>query len=262
MTRVVFAAAAYRWLSMFIVTSPLAVAVARPFRHHPRGDAAWFDAGGVWLLETVRVMLPVAGGLGVVTLGLSLVFALGWSIPLGALVAAGRGARGTQAYADAVRCGPSLAVFQGAAILAASVLAVGAAALGTPPRVYAAGDLVRPALVLGLAGVGWWGLTVVLDAARMRRFDDDVSGALNALYEGGVTLARHPRLWVAAAGRTVIGLTSAVAAFAATQALARVGAHGGVLALVHAASGLVYVTLRTSWFRRLATVAATSDRAG
>lgn len=251
MTRVLLLVTAYRWLAAMVATAPLAVVVAGPLRFHPRGDAALFEPGALWLLETGRQVAPTMGGV-VATGGmLSLLFMVGWSLPLGALVAAGQGARGGEAWAEAARRWTTLVLYQGAAMLLSTLIVLGLGVLGTPPNTHRFGQLVRPAVVMMLAFALVWALTVVLDAARMRRFTDQ-EGAVAALYEGGAMLARHRGLWLAAAWRSALAVVVTLGALVGVHAMARVGAPGAALLLVHAVSVLAYVGLRVSWFTRLA----------
>jgi len=260
MTRVLLLVTAYRWLATLIATAPLAVVVAGPLRFHPRGDAAVFEPGGLWLLETARHVGATMGG--VVLSGglLTLLFALGWSFPLGALVAAGNGARGGRAWADAARRWTSLLLYQGAAILLSTLIVVGLGLLGAPSQLRRIGQLTAPVAILLLALGLVWLLTVVLDAARMRRFIDQ-DGALSALYEGGVLLARQRRLWLAAGWRTVVAALLVSGAVVAVHAMARVGAPAAAMMLVHGVSVLAYVGLRASWFDRLARASRDEIRA-
>lgn len=254
MTRVLLLVSAYRWLAAMVATVPLAVVVAGPVRFHPRGDAALFEPGGVWLMETGRMVAASMGGV-VATGGLlSLLLMLLWSLPLGALVAAGQGARGGEAWAEAARRWTTLVLYQGAAMLLSTLVVVGLGLLAAPPRTDRFAQLGRPAAIMALAFGLVWALTVVLDAARTRRFADQ-EGSLAALYEGGVMLARQRGLWLAAAWRTALAVAVTIGALAVVHAMARVGAPGAALAIVHAVSVLAYVGLRASWLARLAEAA-------
>lgn len=254
MTRVLLLVTAYRWLAAMLATAPLAVVLAGPVRFHPRGDAVLFEPGGTWLLEAGRQAGPMMGGV-LATGGLvSLLLMLGWSLPLGALVAVGQGSRGGDAWAEASRRWTTLVLYQGAAMLLSTLIVLGLGALGSPPQTHRFAQLVRPAVVMALAFALVWALTVVLDAARMRRFTDR-DGPLSALYEGGAMLARRKGLWFAAVWRTALAVVVTLGALVVVHAMATVGAPGAALFLVHAVAVLAYVGLRTSWFTQLAEAA-------
>lgn len=254
MTRVLLLVTAYRWLAAMVATAPFAVVLAEPVRFHPRGDAVLFEPGGMWLVEAGRQVGSMMGGV-VATGGLvSLLLMLGWSLPLGALVAVGQGSRGGRAWAEAANRWTTLVLYQGAAMLLSTLIVLGLGVLGSPPHTHRFGQWVRPAVVMTLAFALVWALTVVLDAARMRRFTDR-DGPLSALYEGGTMLVRRRSLWFAAAWRTALAVVVTLGSLMAVHAMATVGAPGAALFLVHAVAVLAYVGLRVSWFTCLAEAA-------
>lgn len=236
MTRGLIACVAYRALSGWLLAGPLALSVGAVLAHHPRGDAALFEPGGLWLLETARHLAPQLSGLALSAGVLSLLVAFGGLFPLSLLLAEIAGHRGRDALAAAGARLGSLLLFLGAflfleALILASTLF--SARAGGPSAVgaFAFGG----ALIFILGGVH--------DAMRVVRFHG-VESAPAALTTAA-TLLRRPRLWWSYAWRSLVALAALVSSVVTAQLLAPTSAGAAILAPQLGVIG--YVGARAWW---------------
>lgn len=242
---------AYRFAMGLAFATPFAITVAAGATgEHPRSDAALWQPGGYFLLETLRVIAngvapPVAGG--AVT-----IFALsfGWLLLLAALI----GHLG-DAELDAVdlllraldRFAP-LTVLYGLTLVGQAIAVGGAAWLAarfaTPDP---GGDQLRIAMLaagLGLAAL----MAVGHDAARVVCVQErpGVFGLINRTFE----LLRHRPLALlgAAVGRGALAWIALLAGLgAATHLIAGGAVHLAGTVILQLTAIATYVGLRASW---------------
>jgi len=89
----------YRLFASLLLAAPIAVVVQGALGGHPRGDLLLFDAGGLHLVELMRIGRPVFGGAAVLlTLGLAVASMVGL-VPLAAMLVA-MGSRGRWSVAS------------------------------------------------------------------------------------------------------------------------------------------------------------------
>lgn len=239
----------YRALASGLAALPLGLAVGTVMGAHPRGDAALWDEGGIWLLETGRLVAPSlrgAVGQGGVIL---LLASFGWLLPLGALIASQaphRPATRACLRRAAERLGP-MALLLGVVLMIQALLLAGLGIIGkgigeglTPTA-----DVLRVVVPLGALGI-WWLLGLLHDALRVMIIQRDRPWweLLNGAWE---LLANRPGAAVLASGwRTLLGL--AVVLGAAVMGFEASG-RGELVSVVvmHQLAILCVVTLRASW---------------
>jgi len=257
----------YRVLIAVLAAFPLSAAASALVGHHPRGDAVLWDAGGLWLVESLRMAGPALRELTPYGSLFLLVGAFGWLVPLGALVlsvgAEGRKARWRDLLGGAASHFPLLALLLGATLLLQALLLAlvsAAAALlasSASSRSHGADALRLAGPCLGL--VFAWLLAVGQDLLRVPIVQRG-QGLFAALGTAWELLRREGRaVLVAAAWRTALAVaTLAVAAGAAARLTG--GAVGSVLlaVLLQLLAVVAFVWLRGAWFhwvsRRLARV--------
>lgn len=257
-TGVVLACAGYRALAAALAIAPWSMAAAQQVGGHPEGDAVLFREGGMLLVETLRMMAPMASRLAMTTLLLTLMMTFGWVALLTALIASLEvGTRGPKALlARAGRHFPVLAAMHGAALLFRGLILAGAIAGG---GALARNLNIEPPTADGIrmAGVGVglllaWLFTVLHDGARVAvvqrdaRLWEALDRAIQPLREGARAM-----LW-AAMWRTFVTVATLLGAIYVTTQLAT-GSTGDVAVafVAQAMALLVAVMLRASWLRWL-----------
>jgi hypothetical protein len=242
----------YRAASGLLATAPLAVAFAAVVGAHPRGDALLWEPGGVWLVESLRLLGPALGpalGYGGV---LVLLAAFGWLLPLGALIvslAPGRPRARVCLGQAAARLG-TMSLLWGLTLLAQAALLVLTAVLSA---LVAEGE--SPAQLLLRLGVWLLGLSLCAvlacteDLARVVCLQRD-AGLWDAVAQALGTLGRHPLALAWAAGwRSALGLGLLAGALALGVAWARPDELLPMV-LLHQLAILCFVWLRASWLRQ------------
>lgn len=237
MTRSLLACLAYRSLASALVAGPFALAVGGVVAHHPRGDAALFDRGGLWLLETARHLAPALPGVGLASGVLALIAAFGWLLPLAWLLAEVAGHRGRAALAEAAPRIGTLAFLLGAYLFLQALVVASAlfSARGGGGAAYGS---------LGFALLLLFALGCLHDAARVARFAD-ARGPIEAIAAGARRLW-HPAIWWAGAWRGAASSVSLGLGLVAAHALAPTSA--GAAFLMPVLGILGHLAARASWF--------------
>jgi hypothetical protein len=236
MTRGLLACVAYRSLSSWLVAGPLALALGSAMAHHPRGDAALFDRGGLWLLEAARHVAPQLPAVGLATGVLVLITAFGWLLPLGLLLAEIAGHRGRAALGEAAQRLGTLSLLLGA-FLFIQALIVFSAAFSAKSGGAAAWSSLAFAIALLFA------LATLHDAARVARFHR-AGGPVEAI-AAGASLLRRPSLWWAGAWRGLVSVLALALGVVAARALAPTSAGAALLAPQLGVIG--HLAARASW---------------
>ena len=257
--RALLACAAYRWLGAAVLVAPLAQASGQLVGHHPRGDAVLWAPGAVWLSEWARLLPPRLAAstplLGVAAVGV----ALGWLLPLGALVhSMARPRRG--GWWAGVRVAfeqlPRLALLQGAVGMAATAVLVMVVALGTlastTDSLTAATTATLWVLLALGAGTTWLALFMWQDALRLSAIDGRYDRAWRWLCEGGGLLLRAglSGAW-ACAWRALAATAALLLCGAGAWRLSLHGRSAWVLLPLHIIGTLTWLLLRADWLRWL-----------
>jgi hypothetical protein len=246
---------AFRALVSVLAAAPLAIAGARIVGAHPRGDAVLFDEGGMWLLETGRLLGPqmpaVAGGAGAVLL----LAAFAWLVPFGALVASVEPGAAERSGAELLRRGAGafgpLALLLGAFwLVEVVVLALGGLAARSFDATWA-----RVAVAAGTLGAAWV-VAVLHDLARIACVHRQ-RGVLLAAADAVLAIAARPRLLWAASWRSLLAVAAMIAATWAALSAARGSAAATVL-LPELGVGAVLL-LRADWLRSAARLGERRD---
>jgi hypothetical protein len=250
-TRLVAAALCigYRLLAAAVLALPASLAVARLLGRHPDGDAALFAPGGVWLLESARLVGPSLRAHAGAALAVLLATSVGWLLPLGMLTAAYAPRHGgglPRAWGRARRSVGRLVLLWGICSLGQAATVTLCCLLGrhtlgalaSPALGWAAGAVAGAILAAGLALVHELTRTEVV--WRGRGLYDAIEAAL------GACRARLGRLLLAAGWRTAVAV-----AVVALAGLMPWGPAAPAL-LVTASIAVVHVALRASWLGLLA----------
>jgi len=244
----------YRAVVGLLVALPMAMLVASVVGGHPRSDAVLFDDGGLWLVETTRLLRdtfpPLLGHGGLIIL----LGAFGWLLPLGALIASLDPDRPPW-RASMQRAGQHfgrLSLLMGGTLVARGLTLAFMVAVALIVR----GDgHVRQTIAVAVGAstlVLWWLLDLLHDAMRVVCIRADASLGRTILSGAKLLLRRRRQAVVAASWRTA-------AALAAFSAAAVLGSHlvGGAgsqllaLIVVHQLALAVHVVARASWLRWL-----------
>ena len=253
-TSAVAACYLYRAGVGLLAAAPLSLAFGAVVGGHPRGDAVLWEPGGVWLVESLRLVRPALGAALAYGGVVAVLAAFGWLLPLGVLIASlssGRPNLRACLQRTAARLG-TLALLLGLTWLLQAVVIVLTVVVS---QLIAQGDApVDLALRLGVWGLGagiCWAAACLQDLARIGCIHGDCglwdSGAraLLALRRSGLALG-----W-AAAWRTAIALGALVGALGAGVVWAR-GDQLAALVLLHQAVIVWFVWLRAAWLQQAA----------
>jgi hypothetical protein len=251
MTRGLLACVAYRSLSSWLVAGPLAIAVGGTIAHHPRGDAALFDRGGLWLLEAARHVAPQLPAVGLATGVLALIVAFGWLLPLGLLLAELAGHRGRAALGEAAQRLGTLSLLLGAFLFLQALIVASAAFSARAGGAAAWSSFVFASALL-------FSLGALHDAARVARFHR-AGGPVEAV-AAGARLLRQPALWWAGAWRGLVSALALALGVVAARALAPTSAGAALLAPQLAVMG--HLAARASWLWVLTRSAHTARLSG
>jgi hypothetical protein len=249
---------AYRALMGIFFALPLAAGVATLVGDHPVGDALLWERGGYWLVEVARLhrseVAPALQRGGIATM----VLALGWLVPEGALVIAvgapGESAR-SSLRAALRRLGGLVLLFGVATVL--ETLVAGAAAYGFTK--LSGGVAVRAPI----AAVGFF-LTLVCavlhDVARVLLLQRGVRLAELPNRAIEAFLARPVAMLLAALWRALAAWALALAMLWSSATVVGFGDAGLALAVVAQLTAIAgYVSLRASWFRYVSERQAAAD---
>lgn len=249
-----------RLLLGMLVALPVSASVAHVVGPYPRGDAVLWDAGGVLLLETSRLLDPALVGLGWSTALVALAALFALLVPLGALIASMTEGDRVLAVpfrrlvATAAERFGTLSLLMGVVLLLqvlglALVRLLGETVIEafdvTPMRA----DLGKLATWTAGAAVVWL-FGVVHDLARVGVVQRGL-GTIDALELAVRVLARGGRGVVVAASWRSLGAASALVAagWAAVALGCQNVARLWAVLLVHLVSLGAVVLLRASWFR-------------
>jgi hypothetical protein len=243
---------AYRVVVGVVATFPWVALATRVVAGHPRGDRLLWEPGGMWLVESARVVAPQARAFDLVWLFLA---AFGWLVPLGALIAALDpalpGARYRELVARAAgRLGAlSLAWGSSLVFMALPLAAAHAAAPGV------AGWLERDQTALAAQAVVWlvgaavaWLVAVIHDAVRVGLLQRGLPLKASALLALEVVITRPIAVLARALWCTLVVLASFGWAFGIGLAFTA-GRHDApiVVALANLVAVAVLVVMRAEW---------------
>ncbi len=254
--RVIGACYLVRALVGAAIALPWAVAVAAEVGAYPRGDGVLWQQGGVLLVETGRLLRPIASTLVARSAGVALVGVFLSLVPLGALVALA--ACPTECpWRATLRCYGSFALLQGfVMVLQSLALASAWWVFGMLRFGLDEYETYRvAALVFTVAGAAGFMMAAAHDVVRVQllREDDGVMRALDRCFE--LTWRQWRSLLGAAAWRALCCLGLLLGGLGC---LLVAGVDGGSMAtaLFVQLVTLSCILIRYSWLLRACTVAA------